>query len=473
MYTTTERRTFSLDRADIRAIVCRLIDTGGRTGEVSMRSPFREDRSPSFSINTDTGLWRDFATGEGGGVLDLYAAVHRMNGRPRAELIGNFVAEFRHFGVEGEDYKDRQNYKPSKARLPYRGRVIAKEKEQSSPPIPYDVTVTTHPGKSPLLAELFALAERHPDARNLVQTLANRVAALGCDRVDKYGAQLFPYRRGGVTVAAKFVRYAGLNRDRNAPGGGIRYEPKGAVTGAIFGDTPKAERVCVIVESEKTALLAGLLMPGFDWVAVGGANRGAKCTDELRQAAAVVVAFDLDDAGAKGEELALNRLQADGVRVSREVTAQLRAKLTLLARDLWPTGDKLEKIDLADVVLQIWAICASPRYRRFAAALSLGGPLCMGDDVKTAQEAGKVASFALWGNDGPRILAMVRAAGLIDEKNGELAAALVDGCDDRAVFEMFLLLFGSIGPYAKYRFGNASGCIAGLQLFGGAVWEAK
>ncbi len=479
MYTTgVTRRTFSMERANISAIVRHLIDTGGRTGEVSMRNPYRDDKNPSFSVNTDTGLWHDFATGEGGGVLDLYAKVQRLENAPRAELIGRFVADFRHLGVDGEEFKGAGHHvKPA-----HLVRAYPRPKRALPPPTPYDPTTTTTPGKSPLLVELFALAECQPDGQNLVELLAARVAALGCDRVDKDGAQLFPYRRGGVTVAAKFIRYRnsvpgkwqGVKRDKEAPGNGIRYEPKGAATGAIFGDTPKAGRVTVVVESEKTALLMGLVMPGFDFVAIGGANRLERCAEELREAAAVVVAGDLDEPGAKMEQVALKHLQSAGVRISREATASLRAKMTVLARGLWPKRASLENLDLADVVIQTWMICGSPRYRRFAAALSLGWPLCMGEDVKTAQEAGKVASFALWGDNGPHLLAMLTTAGLVDGKTGDLKPALVDSPEDLCASEICALVFGSgtVGKYRCEELGKETDKATALRLFGGAIWEA-
>ena len=34
-------------------------------------SPWRDDRSPSLGVSLTTGMWRDFATGERGDMLDL------------------------------------------------------------------------------------------------------------------------------------------------------------------------------------------------------------------------------------------------------------------------------------------------------------------------------------------------------------------------------------------------------------------
>jgi DNA primase len=39
------------------------------------RSPFREDKAPSFSVFNDGRRWKDFSTGEGGDAIDFVAKV--------------------------------------------------------------------------------------------------------------------------------------------------------------------------------------------------------------------------------------------------------------------------------------------------------------------------------------------------------------------------------------------------------------
>lgn len=55
----------------------------------SCRSPFREDRAPSFSIYANGTRWKDHATGENGDALDFMAKA--MN-RPVSETVGAFLA---------------------------------------------------------------------------------------------------------------------------------------------------------------------------------------------------------------------------------------------------------------------------------------------------------------------------------------------------------------------------------------------
>lgn len=41
-------------------------------------SPFREERTPSFKVNTNLNVWYDHGTGEGGSILDLGAKLHQF-----------------------------------------------------------------------------------------------------------------------------------------------------------------------------------------------------------------------------------------------------------------------------------------------------------------------------------------------------------------------------------------------------------
>lgn len=55
---------------------------GGKVkgNEYWVNSPLRNDhRGTSFSINVRTGKWFDFATGEKGNLISLYAGIHRIN----------------------------------------------------------------------------------------------------------------------------------------------------------------------------------------------------------------------------------------------------------------------------------------------------------------------------------------------------------------------------------------------------------
>jgi DNA primase len=40
-------------------------------------SPFRQEQTPSFKVNTERNLWYDFGTGEHGDIIDLVCALNR------------------------------------------------------------------------------------------------------------------------------------------------------------------------------------------------------------------------------------------------------------------------------------------------------------------------------------------------------------------------------------------------------------
>jgi len=42
-------------------------------------SPFREEKTPSFKINTNLNIWYDFGEGTGGNILDLFMGLYQLN----------------------------------------------------------------------------------------------------------------------------------------------------------------------------------------------------------------------------------------------------------------------------------------------------------------------------------------------------------------------------------------------------------
>src|SRR6187402_3617261 len=42
-------------------------------------SPFREERTPSFKVNTTLNVWYDHGIGQGGSILDLGAKLHQCS----------------------------------------------------------------------------------------------------------------------------------------------------------------------------------------------------------------------------------------------------------------------------------------------------------------------------------------------------------------------------------------------------------
>jgi DNA primase len=57
------------------------------TPKPSCRSPFREDRNPSFSIYDHGRRWKDFATGKGGDVVDFCSQARNLSKEDGARLL--------------------------------------------------------------------------------------------------------------------------------------------------------------------------------------------------------------------------------------------------------------------------------------------------------------------------------------------------------------------------------------------------
>ena len=52
-------------------------------------SPFRQERTPSFKINTERNQWYDFGTGEHGDIIDLVCALHHCDMAEALQLLRN------------------------------------------------------------------------------------------------------------------------------------------------------------------------------------------------------------------------------------------------------------------------------------------------------------------------------------------------------------------------------------------------
>lgn len=42
-------------------------------------SPYREERTPSFKVNSNLNVWYDYGTGEGGNIIDLMMKMYNLN----------------------------------------------------------------------------------------------------------------------------------------------------------------------------------------------------------------------------------------------------------------------------------------------------------------------------------------------------------------------------------------------------------
>mgnify|MGYP002784254696 CR=1 FL=1 len=86
------------------------------------RSPFREDKHPSFSINIESGFWIDFGTNEGGNVVQFYARKQNISTKAAYKELK------RDYGIDTLNglHTDRQNFDDKRTN------------RKTAPPIPFD-----------------------------------------------------------------------------------------------------------------------------------------------------------------------------------------------------------------------------------------------------------------------------------------------------------------------------------------------
>lgn len=98
------------DRLDIRDIVSRYTPLK-RSGKNWMgRSPFRRERTPSFSVSPDRNLWYDFGASEGGDIVRFIEKVENMSFHEAVEFLAQIagVEMPQSFGADPQT-KDKQS----------------------------------------------------------------------------------------------------------------------------------------------------------------------------------------------------------------------------------------------------------------------------------------------------------------------------------------------------------------------------
>jgi hypothetical protein len=88
---TTLDKEFILSRLNLRAVYEAETGRTLRAGENLICSPLREDRNKSLSINTDTGLWHDFGTGQGGDIISFVQLRHGTDFKGALEYLSQYA----------------------------------------------------------------------------------------------------------------------------------------------------------------------------------------------------------------------------------------------------------------------------------------------------------------------------------------------------------------------------------------------
>lgn len=90
-----------LEQADLYEYVSQYVDMEKRGREFWGLSPFQPEHTPSFSIDDEKGVWKDFSSGKGGNIIDFIVA---YDGCSVGEAIGKLLSWM---GIEPGEYTPR------------------------------------------------------------------------------------------------------------------------------------------------------------------------------------------------------------------------------------------------------------------------------------------------------------------------------------------------------------------------------
>lgn len=68
-----------IEAVDMEAYISQFCELEEKGGELWGLSPFKDENTPSFSVNTDKGFWYDFSAGCGGNLLDFVMKYHNVD----------------------------------------------------------------------------------------------------------------------------------------------------------------------------------------------------------------------------------------------------------------------------------------------------------------------------------------------------------------------------------------------------------
>lgn len=90
-----------IENIDIVEYISQYVDLTQNGEEFWGLSPFRDEKTPSFSVRRESGRWFDFSSGLGGNLYTFVKEYNKCTGRQAAEIIKNYA------GFNGEIEKHR------------------------------------------------------------------------------------------------------------------------------------------------------------------------------------------------------------------------------------------------------------------------------------------------------------------------------------------------------------------------------
>jgi uncharacterized protein (DUF927 family) len=314
--------------SSVDSVLSRWLPNGKRTGhEYATRNPTRSDNRPgSFSINTSTGAWGDFATGDAGGdLVSLIAYLEGTNQLEAADRLADFL------GLPGARPYRNEPGQPGQPGQPVTARVSAApagnartgatgaNEGEPLAPVPDDAPPPpeTHPTRGRP-----SKVWTYPDA-------AGRVLMCIC-RFDKpdQGKDVIPLTLWRIAGAYRW-QWKGLPAPRPLYG-----------LDRLAG---RPDAPVLICEGEKAADAAGELLPAFvAMTSPNGAKSASKSDWSAIAGRRVLIWPDADEQGAAYaadvERLALEAGASDATRMDLDAIAKLRGSPL---PEAWDAADAL------------------------------------------------------------------------------------------------------------------------------------
>lgn len=80
-----------IESIDIAEYISQFVDLEEKGGELWGLSPFKDENTPSFSLNTDKGFWYDFSAGIGGNLIDFVMKHDNVSVRNAVNILKQYA----------------------------------------------------------------------------------------------------------------------------------------------------------------------------------------------------------------------------------------------------------------------------------------------------------------------------------------------------------------------------------------------
>lgn len=286
-----------LETANVLDVVGQFLDLKRVGNEFRGYSPLNDERTPSFYVNPGKGIFKDFSSGKGGNVVTFLMEVEGFS-FPDALL---WLADFYNIDLD-QTRPDRRSFKQARAKpkkQPKQEREPATipdhiARQSFLPGQPFSKRIE-HNTFLKFLADQFGNddAERLADYY-LIGTTRQWNGSPIFWQVDEQGrfryGNVIGYHASGKRVKGQALAFHALT------GTGLSNDFKDSYKRCLFGahliaDSPGPFG---IVESEKTAVIASIYLPGFTWLATAGQHNVKAELLQPLQGKPIVLYPDLD-----------------------------------------------------------------------------------------------------------------------------------------------------------------------------------